>query len=289
MSGPDDGEERAVLGRALAQARERRGLSIPEVAAAINLRATVVRAIEQDDFSLCGGDVYARGHLRAYARHLGLDEGPLLEDYQQRVAGQPTAAAADREQHTSADTVQPALADRRWAGGDVPLERSGPNWTVVAAGALAVLMTFLGVQLFNDLRGPGRSTQQVAVPGATSTASGGETTTSARPTSTASAVSPTLAPTSVPATGTAPPADGVAVGLHVTESTWVSVRTAGGHMVFSGLMAKGDARRFTDHKQLRLTLGNAGAVQLTVNGKSIGSAGDKGQVVKLRFGPGDPA
>src|SRR4051812_13766253 len=81
MSGQDHGENAAPLGRALQQAREARGLSEVQVGEAINLRATVVRAIERDDFTLCGGDVYARGHVRAYAKHIGLDAAPLLEAY----------------------------------------------------------------------------------------------------------------------------------------------------------------------------------------------------------------
>jgi hypothetical protein len=81
----------------------------------------------------------------------------------------------------------------------------------------------------------------------------------------------------------------VAVALKFTGDSWVSVRDASGHEMFSGLLGKGDNRAFSDGKGLRLTLGNAGAVTLTVNGKSIGSPGGDGQVVRLRFGPNDPA
>ncbi|WP_460460818.1 helix-turn-helix domain-containing protein, partial [Angustibacter peucedani] len=101
MSGQDHADERAPLGRALTEAREARGLSVDEVAAAINLRATVVRAIERDDFSLCGGHVYARGHLRAFAKQVGLDPSPLLAAYAEQhgggAASRPAAAAAAAE------------------------------------------------------------------------------------------------------------------------------------------------------------------------------------------------
>ena len=169
----------------------------------------------------------------------------------------------------------------------MPFERSRPNWALVAGAALAVVLVLLVVQLVSDLSGPGRGTREVAspaststapqVPGATATAS---PTPSATPGQTPSATL-TSSPTSAP--------DGVAVALRATGDSWVSVRDASGRTMFTGLLSKGDARRFSDGHGLRLTLGNAGAVQLTVNGKSLGSAGGRGEVVRLHFGPGDPA
>ena len=54
---PDD--DARPLGAALAAAREQRGLSVEDVAAATRIRATIIRAIEADDFAACGGAVYA--------------------------------------------------------------------------------------------------------------------------------------------------------------------------------------------------------------------------------------
>ena len=55
------------IGQSLAAARRDAGLSIDDLSAKTRLRATVIRAIENDDFSLCGGDFYARGHIRTLA------------------------------------------------------------------------------------------------------------------------------------------------------------------------------------------------------------------------------
>jgi cytoskeleton protein RodZ len=51
------------VGAVLAEARTARGLSVEDVAASTRIRATLVRAIENDDFSRSGGAVYARGHI----------------------------------------------------------------------------------------------------------------------------------------------------------------------------------------------------------------------------------
>ncbi len=316
MSGHEHADERVRLGAALAQAREARGLSAGDVAAAINLRETVVRAIERDDFTLCGGHVYARGHLRAYARQVGLDAGPLLAQYAE-LSGEPAAMTASMARsapvtasaaaaphgrdgaHPAGDgpadgrdgpATMPPLSPpaRTWLSRDVPLERTGPNWALIAGAALAALLVLLAVQLVGDLRAPGRGTSEVASP-ATSTPSSTPEPTS--PQSSGAATTPPSRPTpsSTPSATPAPSPDGVAVAMRFTGDSWVSVRDASGRTMFSGLLGKGDLKRFEDGKGLRLTLGNAGAVQLTVNGRSIGSAGGPGQVVRLSFGPHDPA
>src|SRR4051794_7143052 len=122
MSGQDHGENAASLGHALRTAREARGLSDVQIGEAINLRATVVRAIEQDDFTLCGGDVYARGHVRAYARQVGLDAAPLLEAYAQRKGSQAAPVAR------STGPVDRPLT------GPVPVTRSGTGQGASQAG-----------------------------------------------------------------------------------------------------------------------------------------------------------
>ena len=58
---------------ALQQARIAAGLTVDEVSTTTRVRVPIVQAIEQDDFSRCGGDVYARGHIRTLARAVGLD------------------------------------------------------------------------------------------------------------------------------------------------------------------------------------------------------------------------
>ncbi|HEX3005547.1 MAG TPA: RodZ domain-containing protein [Angustibacter sp.] len=282
--------EREPLGRSLVAAREARGQSVADVAAAINLRETVVRAIERDDFSLCGGDVYARGHVRAYARQVGLDPAPLLEAYAAQHGGAHRASTVAEPAAVAAGPVPVAPLRARGRAGGVPLERTGPNWSLVVGAVLTVVVVLLVVQLVSDLRGPSRPTSEVAAPAGTAT-SIPTPSTSASSTGTPAATSPVSTPsqTSAPTPSATAPARGVAIALRLTGDSWVSVRDAAGRTVFSGLLSKGDARNFTDGKALRLTLGSAGDVQLTVNGKAIGAAGGKGQVVRLKFGPGDPA
>ena len=62
-----------VIGPELAAARTRLGLSVDQLAERTRIRPHVIESIEVDDFAPCGGDFYARGHLRTLARVLGID------------------------------------------------------------------------------------------------------------------------------------------------------------------------------------------------------------------------
>jgi hypothetical protein len=69
------------IGETLAQARHQAGLTLAQVSKQTRIRETIIRTIEADDFSECGGDFYARGHIRAIAKAVGTDPEPLIQDY----------------------------------------------------------------------------------------------------------------------------------------------------------------------------------------------------------------
>lgn len=68
-------------GAMMRAARESAGMSLDDVASATKVRASILAAMEQDDFSHCGGDVYARGQLRSIAAVVGLDPEELVLAY----------------------------------------------------------------------------------------------------------------------------------------------------------------------------------------------------------------
>ena len=81
------------VGDALAQARAQAGLTIADVSRQTCIRETIIRGIERGDFSACGGDFYARGHIRSIARVVGLDPEELVREYD-AVRGAPSAIKA---------------------------------------------------------------------------------------------------------------------------------------------------------------------------------------------------
>jgi hypothetical protein len=69
------------IGAALADARWQAHLTVDEVSHRTRIREAIIWGIEQDDFSACGGDAYARGHIRAIAQAVGTDPDPLIAQY----------------------------------------------------------------------------------------------------------------------------------------------------------------------------------------------------------------
>lgn len=71
----------ATIGQTLSAARIAAGCSLEHLSTRTRIRMQVLRAIENEDFVPCGGDFYARGHIRRICKFLGVDAGPLLEEY----------------------------------------------------------------------------------------------------------------------------------------------------------------------------------------------------------------
>jgi hypothetical protein len=90
-----------TIGEALAQARRQAGLSVAQVSQKTRIREAIIQDIERDDYSACGGDFYARGHIRAMARATGADSDVLIRQYDAvrsgaaRFAGGQFAAAEE--------------------------------------------------------------------------------------------------------------------------------------------------------------------------------------------------
>jgi hypothetical protein len=83
---------------------------------------------------------------------------------------------------------------------------------------------------------------------------------------------------------------GVNVQLRAESgASWVSITNGAGRQLFQGLLPRGATKTVTDPAKVRLVVGNAGAVILVVNGKSVGAPGRAGSVARVEFGPDDPA
>jgi Helix-turn-helix domain len=78
-----------TVGETLTGARNQAGLSVEELSERTQIRGTVIRSIEQDDYEACGGDLYVRGYVRAIAGAVGLDAQPLIDEYDLARVAQP--------------------------------------------------------------------------------------------------------------------------------------------------------------------------------------------------------
>ena len=83
------------IGDTLAEARQRAGLTVAQVSEQTRIREAVIEGIEDDDYSACGGDFYARADIRSIAKVVGADSAPLIAEYdaRYRARGEPAAPA----------------------------------------------------------------------------------------------------------------------------------------------------------------------------------------------------
>ena len=240
------------IGEALRSAREARGASVADAALATRIRASHLEALEREAFGALGGAVYVKGFLRSYAGWLGLDPEPLVAAFK--------AGGGDDQD------VRPPLR----AGGLRPIEsgfggfgrRRRSGW-LLAGSAVAALVLALSVLSLLTSAGRDEQPPPVAVP-----------TTRAR----AKVASQTTSPAPVATV----PTGRVQVVLAFSEASWTKVRVDG-RAAFTGTPAAGERRTFSGRERVDVTLGNAGAVELTVNGRRRGRAGAAGQVWRDAF------
>ena len=129
--------EEPVIGPAFSAARSRLGLSVDQLAERTRIRPHVIESIEVDDFVPCGGDFYARGHIRTLARVLGIDAAALLASYDERYADAPVNARRVFE------------AELAHSGG-IRATRGGPNWSVLVAAVMTLVLAWSFARLVMD-------------------------------------------------------------------------------------------------------------------------------------------
>jgi cytoskeletal protein RodZ len=259
-------EARPSIGRVLKDARLAAGLTVDEVSAATRVRIAILHAIEADDFAPCGGDVYARGHIRTLARAVHLDPAPLLARYDAEHGGRPapTPAAPLFE----AERIRP--------------ERRGPNWTAAMVAAIVVVVGFVGFTAFKGGDGDSSAKSQVA---------DGSTPSTSKPASPKPKSSKPSDQKPAPSDSAiaAAPQDKVTVQVSAANGrSWISAKDHNGRMLFDGLLNKGESKTFQDSTKINLILGDAGAIQLYVNGKKIEDQFQPGAVERLTYTKGDP-
>jgi cytoskeletal protein RodZ len=237
------------IGDALADARRQAGLTVTQVADRTRIRETIIRGIEQDDFSACGGDFYARGHIRSIASVVGIDPVPLIREYDE--------AHGALEAMRAADVFEPSTPLRI-------KERRSLNWSVAMILALLVIIGYGAYHLVSS----------------TSSSHGKVAAALAAPTR-----HPTLKPSSPSPTRTAPASNDVIIQLTAVEDCWVFLTSdQGNNTIYSGVVPAGSTQTWKETHAVSLRLGNPAGVVLTVNGKK--QSPGTSQPVTLTLGPG---
>jgi cytoskeletal protein RodZ len=221
------------IGDALATGRRQAGLTITQVSQRTCIRETIIRGIERGDFSGCGGDFYARGHIRSIAGAAGVNPDPLIEEYD-RTMGAPRAISA-------ADVFQPVTPVKL-------KERRRPNWTAAMALALVVIAGIFAYQHFASH--PATAAKR-----------------DARVQNPSTAAKPKVK-TSPAVTTPQHHSHKLHIRLTATQDCWVQLTSPSGATLFSGMVYAGNSMNWTEKHRVTMILGNPSGVKIRVNGKN---------------------
>lgn len=238
------------LGEVLNSARTAAGLSLDDLAAITSVRAGLLGEMERNDFSHCGGDIYARGHLRNIAPKLGLDPAQLVELY-------------NAEHTIESRSINEMLAENSVIR--VPKEKKSLSWKVPAAFSLSILLVLGIAQIVYSNIKSSDSTTAAPIE-------------SASPTATASAEpSPSTSASELPAS------EGVTLSITASRGNSLIDIVVDGEHVDKGSIFQGESKSFEATTSISVFFSNPAGLDVTVNGELLQPLGGQNEEVRRTF------
>lgn len=241
-----------TLGEFLQKAREDAGFSIDELAHRVNLRPGLIKAMESNDFLPCGGDTYARGHIRNISQITGSNAQELLAMY-------------DTEHSVDSRSIHAQLVDNNAAA--IRSENRKLSWKVLVGASLSIVV-LIGVAQFAvsaiDSEAPVTSMVEEEV----------------EPSQTPS---PTPTPSSTPTAISSTMTDELTLLIAATRGNSNIDVVIGGVSVYKGPLFQGESKSFVGVSSISVYLGNAGDLDLTLNGEKLAPLGERNQEIRKTF------
>ncbi len=293
--GPAKPREYVGVGTQLRDRRMALGLTVEQVSGALKLKPRHLLALERGDVdSAAHGTTYALGYLRSYAGYLGLDGEATVNAFKAELDREPEL----RPMIFPVDTVQ---------------EAKFPTGRLLSLSAILVVLAYGGYYYISRSSGPVADavppvpaeiadTQQDQVmlspmtegdgtsPGSAYAAQppGLEVSPLAPPPRSAGAEAYTVAPGAGAAPAAVPPqlasaapaeaAPAARVVLHAKSDAWVQIQAAGNELLFTKILRSGESYQVPPREGMTLVTGNAGALEVLVDGRSLGVLGADGAV-----------
>jgi cytoskeletal protein RodZ len=227
------------IGDTLADARRQAGLSITQVSQQTRIRESIIRAIEQGDFSACGGDFYARGHIRSIASVVGIDSAPLIRQYDEE-HGPPAAMRASK-------VFEPAT----------PIKIREPRRFGFGKVAAVLLLAVIGFGVY----------YLVADYHHHNTANATDTLHPGTPSASPPRSHPSATPSATPVTQQPKHPEAV-IKLTANQDCWVGLTDTSGKQLYQGTILAGNTMTWREKHPVSMVIGNPMGVVLTVNGKT---------------------
>lgn len=241
------------FGTQLKQARENRGISLRQIATSTKISVVALEALERGDFSRLPGGIFSRAFVRSYAAEVGLNPDEVVAQFLVELG-----AALPAED----DTPRPDVTDDDRAF----LERQRKAGMALRIGlAVLALLIIAMVVAWQMTRGAG----------------------SGRAPATDASPAPGAAPPAAVRTGTPPATDparemagGLRIEITALENCWLQ-GTTDGVLVPARVLARGEHQTLEARREVVLSLGSAGAIAWTINGRTARSLGRVGEVRRV--------
>jgi cytoskeleton protein RodZ len=238
------------LGEVLQSARTAAGLSIEDLASITSIRAGLLIEIEKNNFSHCGGDIYARGHLRNIAPKLGLDANQLVDLY-------------NTEHSVESRSINEMLAENSVTR--VPHEKKSLSWKVPAAFSIAILLVLGIAQIVYSNINSSSTTNLITAESPSPSA-----TASSEPT-------PSASSSEVPAAG------GVTLSITAARGNSLIDIVVDGEHVDKGSIFQGESKSFEATTSISVYFSNPAGLDVTVNGELLAPLGGQNEEVRRTF------
>ena len=273
------------FGSRLREARERRGVTLRQIANATKISVGQLDSLEKNNISKLPGGIFSRAFVRSYALEVGLDPETTIQDF---IAQFPHDSVTIG--HPASDRVEDNDAlegHRRMAGTFL--------WLLVVSVPVAAAVLYFSVT--NRLVAPPPTAEKtVAAPTHQAPAVAAVSTSeppapASSPTSAGVPAAPPNVAPDRPGSGavalaapaaTPPVGEVLLVGLSVRRPCWVSA-SVDGQKVIDRLLEVGERRTLEVRRELVITAGDASAVALIFNGAEARLIGKSGEVVTTRF------
>lgn len=295
-----------MMGATLKAEREKRGLTLKDIERETSIRAAYLEALENGRYDVLPSEVYVKGFIRNYAEFLHLHAEQLVQEYREEIHG------ADVEPIAQAAPTTTSIVNERapFSSGSDFHERVEKSHGRQIAFALvaAVVIAFVGsiYYFFGDDPSAAKPQQTAQQTGSQKPPAQAPTTQPSEPmqpsqvkttqpqTQSAPAQSTAQKQPSLPTAPNQPTTIGNTASAAAGQSDVTAIFTgrcwvqalADGKVVYEGMAEANQTLRWTGQKDVIVTVGNAGAVDITYNGQRIGKLGTEGAVVEKRFSSG---
>ena len=262
-----------AFGDRLRREREMRGITLDEITESTKISRRHLEALEGEHFDQLPGGVFNKGFVRAYARFLGIDGDQAVADY----------SAASNEQPEPEDKFP--LEIHQEPNRDLNPRRSQLPLAFAIAALVGVLVGYaFWVKSRPHTNESAAASTQQAPPAAATTGPpvNNAPAPAAPPAIETTAASSPSQPVQAAPDNPAKPEKVFVVQVKAKEDSWVSI-VADGKSVMERVLSADKKKKIKAGKTLILRTGNAGGIEVSFNGVSLGSLGNENEPRTLTF------